>query len=143
MVRSPLTFEISSASNLAFHRAMVTPSSSGKMTSIGSSAIARSRKRTEVRPFGRLALAVTLNIPQRAFAVDGLARHAEPPGGFVPIAAGLLQHGKNMTPLDLFEALRRRATRFTAPRLKVARKSAEDQRALDEVAQLADIARPI
>src|SRR3546814_6150590 len=94
MVRSPLTLEISVASKRSFHRTAAMPSRSGRMTRVGSKAIASSRKRTE-RPFhcGMLTLrgmrlAASLDIPCSALAVDRLAGYAEAAGGLLAIAAG-------------------------------------------------------
>src|SRR3546814_16965748 len=99
MVRSALTLEIICASKRSFHRTAAMPSRSGRMTRVGSKAIASSRKRTE-RPChcGMLTLrgmrmAASLDIPCSALAVDRLAGYAEAEGGLIAIAAGLLQVG--------------------------------------------------
>src|SRR5215467_1341374 len=101
MVRSPLTFEISVASNLAFQRAMVTPSSNGRTTSVGSSAMASSRNRTDRPEMDDVCAAAGSDIPRRTLAVDGLARDAEPARCLLAVAAGFLQDGQDVSPLDV------------------------------------------
>src|SRR3546814_19495513 len=89
------------------------PSRSGRMTRVGSRAIASSRKRTEL-PFhcGMLTLrgmrmAASLDIPCSALAVDRLAGDAEAAGSLLAVAAGLLQDGEYVAPFHLLQALSR------------------------------------
>src|SRR5262245_26535641 len=110
MVKSPLTLEISVALNFSFHRTMATPSNSGRMTKVGSNAIASSRNRTEWPWNTRLE--IRLDIPQRTFAIDGFPRDAKPAGGFVLVAAGLLQHRQDMTTLHFGEIVCRARCRL-------------------------------
>src|SRR5262245_20397325 len=110
MVRSPLTFEISAASNFEFQRTIVTPSSSGRITSVGRSAIASRRNRTDrlCAGTGDTGPSVASDIPGHALAVDRLARNAEPARGFLAVAAALLQDRENVPPLDVGETAGRR-----------------------------------
>src|SRR5262245_41475628 len=143
MVRSPWIFEISVALNLSFQRMTATVRTSGSSTNVGSSAIARSRSRTD-RPRTRpRTLPTRLYIPQCALAVDRLARDAEPARGLVLVAAGLAQHRKNVPPLHLGEALGCGAGRAFRQSPEVVGEHTEDQGALDQVAQLAHVARPV
>src|SRR5512138_2673124 len=136
MVRSPFTFEISLASNFEFQSEQATTSSSGRITSIGSSAMASSRKRTERPRAGSFIPPARSDIPKRTFAVDGLARDAEPTRGFLAVTAALFQDGKNVPALDLFQAVGRGRLAVVAGTCEIVWERAEDQRALYQIAQL-------
>src|SRR6478672_11227299 len=143
MVRSPCTFEIRVASNLEFQREIATPSSSGRMTSMGSSAIASSRKRTERPRAGSFILPARSDIPSRAFAVDGLARDAKPARGFLAVATGLFQNRKNVPALQVFQAVGGGRLAVASRPGEIIRECAENQRAFDQVTQFPHIARPV
>src|SRR6185312_16851908 len=122
---------------------MATPSSSGRMTSMGSSAIASSRKRTERPRAGSFMLPARSDIPQRAFAVDGLARDSKPARGFLAVAAGLFQDRKNVPALQIGQAVGGGRLAVASRPGEIFRERAEDQRAFDQIAQLPHIARPV
>src|SRR3546814_6479883 len=90
-----------------------------------------------------LRMAASLDIPCSALAVDRLAGDAEAAGGLLAIAAGLLQDGEYVAPFHLLQALSLAGRLLDRLPAQLLGESAEDQRALDHVAQLAHVAGPV
>src|SRR6218665_725058 len=81
--------------------------------------------------------------PQRAFAVDVLARDPQLAVGLVTVAAGFSQYRKNVPPFDLGQAVAAGAGCFDDNATEIVGKGSENHGAFDQVAQLACIARPV
>src|SRR5690606_27814024 len=103
MVRSPCTLEISSESNLAPQRTIVTPSSNGKITNVGNRAMANNLTRTDRAGLTIFDAGSRSAMPGGQLAINGFTSNTKAFCRLLPIVANLIHYAEYMSAFYFFQ----------------------------------------